>query len=92
MASLTVTSPSTGATWDSGEAHSITWTKTPLSGTWGAVTIYLYKNNVYQEAIATNLSSSSSSYSWSIESAFTAGSDYTITINTSHTEGGGGEP
>ena len=87
MASITVTSPSTGATWDTGESHTISWTRSPLSGIWGSISIDLYKNNTFQETIAMNLNSNTSSYSWDIEQNFTSGSDYMITVSTSYTEG-----
>jgi len=90
MASISVINPSTGAVWDSGESHTISWTKTPASGTWGTFTIDLYKNNVYVENIASNISSTASSYSWAIESGFTEGNDYTIIISSSYESGGGG--
>ncbi len=87
MASLTVTSPSQGATWNSDQSHTISWTRSPLSGIWGSISIDLYKNNVFQETIAMNLNSNTSSYSWDIERNFTEGSDYMVTVSTSYTAG-----
>jgi len=90
MASITVSTPSSSTVWDAGESHTISWSKFPSSGTWGTFTIYLYKNNVFQTTIASNLPNTTTAYSWSIHGSTTPGADYEIQIVASYTSGGGG--
>jgi hypothetical protein len=87
MASITVSAPASGASWDSGQSHTIIWSKSPNYGTWGTFTVDLYKGSSYVENLAFNLNEFTTTLSWTIASGFTAGSDYSIQVSSSWAEG-----
>jgi Leucine-rich repeat (LRR) protein len=76
LATITVTAPNGGESWQAGTSHDITWTHTGLSG---SVTIDLYKAAVYQETLGT-ADVSALMYSWAIASGETPGTDYRVLV------------
>ena len=75
--SITVTSPNGGQTWQQGETHSITWTSTGVSN----VIIQLYKGAYYMVSnLAYSVPASAGSFSWTIPTTLTPGSDYKVKI------------
>jgi len=77
--SITVTSPSSGASWQAPTAHAISWTFTENPGSY--VKIDLWKAGAFYTTIV-NSTSISSSYSWSITANLTQGSDYQIVVTS----------
>ena len=82
MASVTVTSPTSSSTWQANTSHNIAWTssyvnenETPLS-----FSIYLYNGSSLDSTIATGLSTSTTSYTWTVPSGQTADTDYRILV------------
>jgi hypothetical protein len=73
---VTVTSPNGGETWATGTKHDITWAQTGLNG---SVTIDLYKGGVWKELLGT-ASAVAGTFSWTVESNETVGTDYTIRV------------
>jgi|TARA_R100001530_G_scaffold133672_1_gene107420 hypothetical protein len=92
MASISFTSPTSSTTWDKLDTVTISWNKTPASGTWGDQVLYLYKGSSFEQTIVSNLSGTASSYSWTIPEGLDSSSSYTIQIHTTHDDGGGGSP
>ncbi len=75
-ASITVTSPNGGESWTQESTHNITWSCQDVDN----VKIWLYiGSNPYQSIISTT-PCSAGSYSWTIPSTITAGSNYQIAI------------
>ena len=78
-ASLTVTAPNGGQSWVRGTAHTLTWTS---SGSPGAnVKIELMKGSTVNRVI-TSSTANDGSYSWTIPSTQTIGTDYMIRITS----------
>ncbi|MDD1674868.1 MAG: GPI anchored serine-threonine rich family protein, partial [Methanomicrobiales archaeon] len=76
---LTVTSPNGGEVWAPGSNHAITWTS---SGTVGS---YVKMEVLKGSTVVQTLSSSTpndGSYSWTISTGLTSGSDYRIRITS----------
>ena len=73
---ITVTSPNGEETWAAGSTHVVTWTQTGLTG---SVTIDLYKGGVYQKTLGT-ADATAGSFSWTIGSGETIGTDYEILV------------
>jgi len=92
MASISFISPSSSTAWDKEDTVTISWSKTPLSGTWGDQVLYLYKGTTYIQTIVSNLSGTASSYSWTIPETLDSASNYTIQVHTTHDDGNGGSP
>jgi hypothetical protein len=85
--SITVTSPISGANWQTGTTHTITWNYTALSGT---VSISLLQGgSQVGSAIKTvNVSSSGSgsgSCSWTVDSSLSPANNYQIQVSNSAT-------
>jgi len=81
--SLTVTSPNGGQQWIRGTTHTSSWTKTGSSGSY--VKIELLKGGVVNRVI-TSSTPNDGSYSWTISSTQTRGTDYKVRItSTSNT-------
>ena len=76
---LTVTAPNGGQTWARGSVHSITWTSTGSPGV--NVKIELLKGGVMNRVISSS-TANDGSYSWTILSTQTVGSDYKIRITS----------
>ena len=76
---LTVTSPNGGQSWVRGTAHTLTWTS---SGSPGAnVKIELMKGSNVNRVISSS-TANDGSYSWTIPSTQTVGTDYKIRITS----------
>jgi len=78
-ASLTVTSPNGGQSWVRGTAHTLTWTYTSSPG--ANVKIELLKGGVVNRIISSS-TVNDGSYSWTIPSTQTLGTDYRIRITS----------
>ena len=92
MASITFTNPTSSSTLDKGSTVTISWTRTPATGTWGTSVLYLYRGTTFEATIVSNLNSALTSYNWTIPEGITPASNYTIQIHTTHDDGGGGSP
>jgi hypothetical protein len=80
---ITVTSPNGGESWQRGTSQTITWTYTGSPGS--TVNIVLVKGSTEVGTIATGVSAGSSgkgSYTWTISSTGTTGSDYKISVQS----------
>jgi len=77
--SITVTSPNGGESWQRGTSHNITWSSSGDVGSY--VKIELYKGGVRNRTISSS-TSNDGSYSWSIPSGQTTGSDYKVKITS----------
>ncbi len=79
--SVTVTSPNGGESWKLGSSQNITWTSSGLTET---LTISLWQNGVKVGDIASDISNSTNSYSWTVGNysggTVSAGTGYTIKI------------
>ena len=76
---LTVTSPNGGQSWKRGTVHTITWSKSGSTGSY--VKIELLKGSVVNRVIISS-TANDGSYSWTISSTQTAGTDYKIRITS----------
>jgi hypothetical protein len=76
---LTVTSPDGGQSWVRGTTHTITWTSTGSPGAY--VKIELLKGGIVNRIIASS-TANDGSYSWTISSTQTVGTDYKIRITS----------
>jgi len=79
IGTLTVTSPNGGESWKRGTTHTITWSKSGSTGSY--VKIELLKGGVVNKVIASS-TANDGSYSWTIPSTQTAGTDYKIRITS----------
>jgi peptidoglycan/xylan/chitin deacetylase (PgdA/CDA1 family) len=76
---LTVTTPNGGQTWARGSVHTIIWTSVGSPGAY--VKIELLKGGVLNRVISSS-TTNDGSYSWTISSTQTVGSDYRIRITS----------
>ena len=76
--SITVTTPSGSSSWEAGTSHTIRWSST---GSISYVKIQLYKGSSLQQTI-TSSTSNDGSYTWSISSSLSSGTDYRIKITS----------
>jgi peptidoglycan/xylan/chitin deacetylase (PgdA/CDA1 family) len=76
---ITVTAPNGGQSWVRGTVHSITWASTGSPG--ANVKIELLKGGVLNMVISSS-TANDGSYSWTISSTQTVGSDYKIRITS----------
>jgi hypothetical protein len=76
---LTVTSPNCGQSWVRGTTHTITWSSTGSPGSY--VKIELLKGGVVSRVISCS-TPNDGSYSWTIPSTQTIGTDYRIRITS----------
>tara|TARA_Y100000310_G_scaffold132387_1_gene131451 strand:- start:186 stop:1145 length:960 start_codon:yes stop_codon:yes gene_type:complete len=74
--SITVTSPNGGEYWEFGSTHFITWSSSDASDT---VNIFLYKNDVYDSTISSDVPNDGS-YTWSISSSQPESDYYQVKI------------
>jgi len=94
MASITITSPTGTSNFVKGTTNTISWSKSTLSGTWGNVSIDLYRDGSYVKNIVQNLSGSVQSYSWSVpsnDSDIFEDDGYQVRVITSHDDDDGGD-
>lgn len=82
MASVAITSPTSSSSWQVNTSQNITWSASVISGDEVILgfSLYLYNGNSNVLTIATGISSSTRSYSWSIPSNQTADTDYRVKI------------
>jgi len=90
MASISFTNPTSSSVLDKESTVTISWQRTPASGTWGTSVLYLYRGTTFVTTIVSNLSNSLTSYNWTIPEGITPASNYTIQVHTTHEEDGGG--
>jgi 5-hydroxyisourate hydrolase-like protein (transthyretin family) len=76
---VTVTTPNGGNSWIRGTSHTITWSKSGSPGSY--VKIELLKGGVVNRVI-TSSTANDGSYSWTISSTQTTGTDYKIRITS----------
>ena len=77
---ITLTSPTGGATWTAGGKQTISWSYT---GNPGKVQILLYKGGTLSSTIKSSTSAGSNgagSYTWTIPNAQATGNDYQVTV------------
>ena len=82
-ASITLTSPNGGESWQRGTSHTVTWSYTGNPGSF--VKIVLLKAGAEIGTIATSApigSSGKGSYTWQINSAGSTGSDYKVSVQS----------
>ena len=85
--SVTLTSPNSVANWQSPSTHTITWTKQVGDDhTILHFILQLYKGGSYDSAIASGISASALSYSWSIPSGLSDDDDYQVYIKMNYIE------
>jgi hypothetical protein len=77
--SITVTSPSSGTSWQAGTSQPISWTFTGYPGS--SVKIDLLKSGSFNRPIVSS-TSISSSYNWPIPADLTPGSDYQVVVTS----------
>jgi Ser-Thr-rich glycosyl-phosphatidyl-inositol-anchored membrane family protein len=77
---VTVVSPNGGENWKVGSTQTIQWT---ASGVTGTVNIALMKAGVGYRSIATGVSATAGSFSWTLPANLPIASDYTIRVMTS---------
>lgn len=77
--SLTVTSPNGGENWARGTAHTITWSSVGSAGS--SVKIELLKAGAVNRVI-TSSTANDGSYSWTVPSTQTQGTDYKIRVTS----------
>jgi carbohydrate-binding DOMON domain-containing protein len=92
MASISFTNPTSSSVLDKESTVTISWQRSPASGTWGTSVLYLYRGTTFVMTIVSNLNSSLTSYQWTIPESVTPASNYTIQVHTTHDDGGGGSP
>jgi len=82
MASVAITSPTSSSSWQANTTQSITWTASVIQGDEAILSfdLYLYNGSSNVLTIATGISASATSYSWTIPSSQTADTDYRIKI------------
>ena len=81
--SITLTSPNGGETWSRGTSHGVTWSYTGNPGS--TVRIELLKGGTVAGTIAESVpvgSGGSGSYTWTIYSTGTTGSDYKVSVQS----------
>ena len=86
--SVTVTAPTTGATWYKDQSQSITWSVSGGLITWNNFGIYLLKNGATEATIAYPVSGASRSYSYTPSNSLDTASDYQIQIVGNYDESG----
>lgn len=79
QSSLTVTSPNGAESWAKGTTHTITWSSIGTPGSY--VKIELLKTGTVNKVI-TSSTANDGSYSWSVPSTQTAGTDYKIRVTS----------
>jgi predicted glutamine amidotransferase len=77
--SITVVSPNGGESWVRGTKHAVTWSGTSLTG---YVKIQLYKAGSAVRTISSAAAAAGGSFTWSIPSSQSLGSDYRIRITS----------
>jgi|10_taG_2_1085330.scaffolds.fasta_scaffold00909_12 hypothetical protein len=85
---ITVTSPSTGATWYKDVSYTISWSVSGGLITWNNFGIYLLKNGATEATIAYPVSGASRSYSYTPSNSLDTASDYQIQIVGNYDEVG----
>jgi Ser-Thr-rich glycosyl-phosphatidyl-inositol-anchored membrane family len=76
--SITVTSPTTGASWARGSTHSITWSSTGSPG--ANVKIQLLKAGVLVSTITTSVPTSTHTFTWKVPTTLSLATTYQIKI------------
>jgi hypothetical protein len=76
--SISVTSPSTGASWARGSSHAITWSSTGSPG--ANVKIQLLKSGVLVKTLTTSVLTSSGTFTWKLPSTLSPATSYQIKI------------
>lgn len=74
-ANISVTAPVAADDWQAGSTHEITWTDNISEN----VRIELFKNGTWETEIVSS-TESNGTYSWTLPSGMTAGTDYTIKV------------
>jgi Ser-Thr-rich glycosyl-phosphatidyl-inositol-anchored membrane family len=76
--SISVTSPTTGASWARGSTHAITWSSTGSPG--ANVKIQLLKAGVLVKTITTSVLTSAGTFTWKVPSTLSPATTYQIKI------------
>jgi len=77
-ASITITAPDGGESWEPDTSHDITWTSANVTGN---LRIYVYKGGSYDSTIS-NATYNDGIYSWTVPAGLTAATDYKIKIES----------
>jgi beta propeller repeat protein len=83
-AGMTVTAPNGGEKWAQGSGHSITWSTVGTTGSY--VKIELLKGTVVNRVLSSS-TANDGSFSWTVPSTQTLGTDYRIRITSTTTSG-----
>jgi hypothetical protein len=76
--SITVTAPTTGASWARGSSHAIKWSSTGSPG--ADVKIQLLKSGVVVKTITTSVLTSAGTFTWKVPSTLSPATSYQIKI------------
>ncbi len=77
---ITITAPTTGATWLKDQSQSITWSVAGNLVTWNNFGIYLLKNGATEATVATGVSGGSRAYSYTPPTSLDTASNYAIQV------------
>jgi hypothetical protein len=75
---ISVTSPTTGASWARGSSHAITWSSTGTPGT--HVKIELLNAGKFVQTIVTSVLTTARTYTWLVPATLTAAATYQIKV------------
>ncbi len=78
--SITVTAPTTGASWARGSSHAIMWSSTGSPG--ANVKIQLLKSGVVLKTIAASVPTSAGTFTWKVPSTLSPATNYQIRITS----------
>ena len=86
---LTVTAPSTGATWYKGQSQTISWSTSGNLITWNNFGIYLLKDGATEATVATGVAGAVRSYSYTPSNSLESDSNYAIQVVGNYDEDSG---
>lgn len=84
--SVTVTAPSTGATWYKDQSQSIAWTVGGAGSSWNNFSIYLLKNGATEATVATGLGGGTRGYTYTPPNSLDSDNDYQIQVVGNYNE------
>jgi len=84
--SVTVTAPTTGATWYKDQSQSITWTVGGAGASWNNFSVYLLKDGSTEATVATGLSGGARACNYTPPNSLDTDSDYQIQVVGNYNE------
>jgi len=85
---VTITAPTTGATWIKDQSQRITWSVARSLVSWNNFGIYLLKNGATEATVATGLGGGLRAYNYTPPTSLDTASDYAIQIVGNYNHGG----